>query len=98
MFINISNLLMILKSNRGGEHFTSPKKFQHFHQSHLTKKKHPPKTRRHLKEFTSLIIIKPGYTNNAIKDCMTANSSRQKNKLLNKFLLGSKSQKCINNI
>lgn len=78
MFINISNLLMILKSNRGGEHFTSPKKFQHFHQSHLTKKKHPPKTRRHLKEFTSLIIIKPGYTNNAIKDCMTANSSRQK--------------------
>lgn len=43
MFINISNLLMILKSNRGGEHFTSPKKFQHFHQSHLTKKKTPPK-------------------------------------------------------
>lgn len=43
------------------------------------KKKHPQKTRRHLKEFTSLIIIKPGYTNNAIKDCMTANSSRQKN-------------------
>lgn len=78
MFINISNLLMILKSNRGGEHFTSPKKFQHFHQSHLTKKKTPPKTRRHLKEFTSLIIIKPGYTYNAIKDCMTANSSRQK--------------------
>lgn len=58
MFINISNLLMILKSNRGGEHFTSPKKFQHFHQSHL-KKKTPQKTRRHLKEFTSLIIIKP---------------------------------------
>lgn len=74
MFINISNLLTILKSNRGGE-------FQHFHQSHLTKKKTPPqKTRRHLKEFTSLIIIKPGYTNNAIKDCMRANSSRQKNK------------------
>lgn len=43
MFINISNLLMILKSNRGGEHFTSPKKFQHFHQSHLTKTKHPKK-------------------------------------------------------
>lgn len=43
MFINISNLLMILKSNRGGEHFTSPKKFQHFHQSHLKKKKHPKK-------------------------------------------------------
>lgn len=59
MFINISNLLMILKSNRGGEHFTSPKKFQHFHQSHLKKKKTPQKTRRHLKEFTSLIIIKP---------------------------------------
>lgn len=58
MFINISNLLMILKSNRGGEHFTSPKKIQHFHQSHL-KKKTPQKTRRHLKEFTSLIIIKP---------------------------------------
>lgn len=58
MFINISNLLMILKSNRGGEHFTSPKKFQHFYQSHL-KKKTPQKTRRHLKEFTSLIIIKP---------------------------------------
>lgn len=58
MFINISNLLMILKSNRGGEHFTSPKKFQHFHQSHL-KKKTPQKTRRHLKEFTYLIIIKP---------------------------------------
>lgn len=58
MFINISNLLMILKSNRGGEHFTSTKKFQHFHQSHL-KKKTPQKTRRHLKEFTSLIIIKP---------------------------------------
>lgn len=58
MFINISNLLMISKSNRGGEHFTSPKKFQHFHQSHL-KKKTPQKTRRHLKEFTSLIIIKP---------------------------------------
>lgn len=57
MFINISNFLMILKSNRG-EHFTSPKKFQHFHQSHL-KKKTPQKTRRHLKEFTSLIIIKP---------------------------------------
>lgn len=58
MFINISNLLMILKSNPGEEHFTSPKKFQHFHQSHL-KKKTPQKTRRHLKEFTSLIIIKP---------------------------------------
>lgn len=43
MFINISNLLMILKSNRGGEHFTSPKKFQHFHQSHLTKKNTPKK-------------------------------------------------------
>lgn len=77
MFINISNLLMILKSDRR-EHFTSLKKFQHFHQSHLMKKKTPQKTRRHLKEFTSLIIIKPGYTNNAIKDCMTANSSRQK--------------------
>lgn len=63
---------MILKSDRR-EHFTSLKKFQHFHQSHL-KKKTPQKTRRHLKEYASLIIIKPGYTNNAIKDCMTANS------------------------
>lgn len=98
MFINISNLLMILKSNRG-EHFTSPKKFQHFHQSHLTKKKkHPQKTRRHLKEYTSLIIIKPGYTNNAMKDCMTANSSRQKTQTFEQVSTGIKSQKCINNI
>lgn len=90
MFINISNLLMILKSNRGGEHFTSPKKFQHFHQSHLTKKKTPQKTRRHLKEFTSLIIIKPGYTNNAIKDCMSANSSRQKKQTFEQVSTGIK--------